>query len=389
MVNLTTYLCKLGLLVMLPFAITFQAMAVSCDNTTYPLNQGWNLIGFSADPVDTPLEILTTIPGVISLWSYEGGGWNSLHPGQPEIDVHPIVDIEPGKGYWIQMDAETNYQPQGSWLDWDGSYSDLVKGWNLLALDQESDPHAFSTQRGSKAIWGREGRQQWSSFISDVPIWLNSLQWLRCGQGYYLYADQGNNRPQAQSASFQLDEDSALAGVLQGLDEGPSDTLTFSVSTAPRYGMLTLDSSGSFHYQPQQNYFGNDQFLFVVNDGRHNSVVAKVELTVRPQPDLLWAEDLTITLLANGLVGAAFPGGDPDGGDVIYEVSTAPARGAVSIESGGLFFYTPNSGESGGEDQFIYRVVAGEESVSGSVTIQLSSGESLWDQLSWDQDNWE
>jgi len=153
--------------------------------------------------------------------------------------------------------------------------------------------------------------------------------------------------------------------------------------------MLTLDSSGSFHYQPQQNYFGNDQFLFVVNDGRHNSVVAKVELTVRPQPDLLWAEDLTITLLANGLVGAAFPGGDPDGGDVIYEVSTAPARGAVSIESGGLFFYTPNSGESGGEDQFIYRVVAGEESVSGSVTIQLSSGESLWDQLSWDQDNWE
>ena len=365
-----------------------QTQEQLCKSTHYSLNQGWNLIGFGQRPNLTPQKLMGTIEGAISLWRYEDGKWFSLHPDQPSIDANPITEIVPGGGYWLRVSDSTTFQPVSSDEFWSGEYKGLKKGWNLLGVDQIKTPAQLLEKLESSSVWGWNG-ERWISYLSEVPEWLNSLSSLQCGKGYYLYSENGNNQPVAQAASFELDEDGHLAGALQGSDDDITVALTFQQVVAPQYGSLTLDASGSFTYYPEADYYGSDQFTFSVNDGIYNSTSATVSLTILAKPDPLRADNLTLSSGANSTVGGVLPGGDPDGGSVTYQISVQPSRGTVSIEPGGLFFYTPKSGESGGQDQFTYRISAGDRSASATVTVNLGSSQSQWGAMTWDQDNWE
>jgi large repetitive protein len=63
-----------------------------------------------------------------------------------------------------------------------------------------------------------------------------------------------NTAPTATPVSYSINEDFTLIDSLTGSDlEGNS--LTFSASTLPTHGTLTVISNGSFTYIPTPNYF--------------------------------------------------------------------------------------------------------------------------------------
>src|SRR5262249_16806482 len=52
--------------------------------------------------------------------------------------------------------------------------------------------------------------------------------------------------------------------------------------SGPAHGSLTFNRDGTFSYTPNPNFNGTDTFTYKTNDGRADSNVATVTITVRP-----------------------------------------------------------------------------------------------------------
>ncbi|HTY87092.1 MAG TPA: M36 family metallopeptidase [Candidatus Acidoferrum sp.] len=94
-------------------------------------------------------------------------------------------------------------------------------------------------------------------------------------QVYYL--------PVAYAQSLTNYEDTALSVTLTGSDP-QGYALSYSVLAQPAHGSLT-GMPPNLTYLPATNYFGNDAFIFRVNDGISNSASATISITNQPVDD--------------------------------------------------------------------------------------------------------
>lgn len=98
-----------------------------------------------------------------------------------------------------------------------------------------------------------------------------------------------SHAPTAIDDQYTLNEDSTLTvpapGVLTNDSDPDGDQLQASLVTAPLYGSLTLDSDGSFVYNPQAEFTGQDLFTYQATDGISASSTATVTLNVTPVND--------------------------------------------------------------------------------------------------------
>ena len=92
-----------------------------------------------------------------------------------------------------------------------------------------------------------------------------------------------NDPPVAIPQSLSVDEDAPLSIVLSAFD-ADGDTLTYSIASAPTHGRLS-GTPPNLTYLGATNYFGPDSFSFKANDGKVDSMVATVTLTVKPVND--------------------------------------------------------------------------------------------------------
>ncbi|MCA9214313.1 MAG: tandem-95 repeat protein, partial [Planctomycetales bacterium] len=81
-----------------------------------------------------------------------------------------------------------------------------------------------------------------------------------------------NTPPEITNDSYNVTEDvaanvSAAQGVLQNDSDADGDALTVKLVEGTTNGTLNLNSDGSFTYTPNANYFGDDQFTYLVSDG--------------------------------------------------------------------------------------------------------------------------
>jgi len=83
-----------------------------------------------------------------------------------------------------------------------------------------------------------------------------------------------NTAPVAKTQTVTLDEDTNINISLSATDVD-NDALTFRVISQPEHGVY---ADGL--YTPTANYYGNDSFTFVANDGRIDSQPAKVEIII-------------------------------------------------------------------------------------------------------------
>lgn len=88
-----------------------------------------------------------------------------------------------------------------------------------------------------------------------------------------------NNSPQAMSVDFTTQTETAFTEAFPASDPD-GDTLSFSISTAPNVGEVTVNDDGTFTYTPFFELTGNDSFSFSVTDPQGLEASGSVNITV-------------------------------------------------------------------------------------------------------------
>jgi hypothetical protein len=108
-----------------------------------------------------------------------------------------------------------------------------------------------------------------------------------------------NHPPVAVADSYNAMQETPLTiagpGVLANDTDADGDALTAVLVTSPAHGAVVLAADGGFNYTPVAGYSGADSFTYKANDGKDDSGVATVTLTIAampvPQTDVIVSRD--------------------------------------------------------------------------------------------------
>ena len=134
-----------------------------------------------------------------------------------------------------------------------------------------------------------------------------------------------NSSPVANADDYTVAEDAQLtvaspSGVLANDTDADGDPLTATLKSGPSHGTVDLQPDGAFTYTPDADYFGSDQFTYVVSDGQGGASVGTVKIwvsavndppTLDPVADQTVAEDSGSHLVQ--LTGISAGGGESQG----------------------------------------------------------------------------
>lgn len=158
----------------------------------------------------------------------------------------------------------------------------------------------------------------------------------------------------------------AAAGDIDG------DALTASIVASPAHGTLSVNADGSFTYHADANYFGENGYTYLVNDGQLDSTVATVQLTITAVNDAPTLVDQAVTLVEDGTVTLAplASSFDVDGDALTASIVAGPAHGTVTVNADGSFSYKADANYFG-TDSYTYRVNDGKLD-SNIATVHLT-----------------
>lgn len=157
-----------------------------------------------------------------------------------------------------------------------------------------------------------------------------------------------NDPPTAAALQVSTDEDTPLAITPVFSDPDPSDNYTAAIASPPSHGIATA-SGLEITYTPATDFFGDDSFTYLINDGESDSTPATVAVRVNPVNDPGVLESQTITIAEDTVY---------QGYVVVHDVESdlhhlllfaAPTNGVVQI-SGTNFTYAPSQPNFVGTD---------------------------------------
>ena len=161
-----------------------------------------------------------------------------------------------------------------------------------------------------------------------------------------------NEPPVADPQSIITAEDTPVSITLTGSDpEG--DPLTYTIVSSPSHGSLT-GTAPAVAYIPDANYHGDDGFTFKVNDGRTDSNIASVSITVTSINDVPVADPQSLTTEVDNPISITLTGSDLDGDQLTFIIVNQPSNGVISGTAPDIT-YTPNLGFLG-SDSFTFKV---------------------------------
>ena len=92
-----------------------------------------------------------------------------------------------------------------------------------------------------------------------------------------------NHPPVASNVTVTTAYQTSVNIALIATDQDPSDQLTFAIVSSPSHGTATLSVGSSIvTYVPATSYSGSDSFTYKANDGKADSNIATVSITVQP-----------------------------------------------------------------------------------------------------------
>ncbi len=155
-----------------------------------------------------------------------------------------------------------------------------------------------------------------------------------------------NNRPVANDQIIEVLEDHTIDIRLLYSDDD-SDQLAVSEHSNTQFGSLTVNGLAlTAHYSPNQNYYGEDSFVFTLHDGEQLSNQAQVRIRVIPVNDAPVAVNQTVTGLEDSLIKLTFDASDIDSSQLTFEPSLNNQIGQI-LEENGAYFYQPPANFSG------------------------------------------
>ncbi|WP_221894236.1 tandem-95 repeat protein [Bathymodiolus japonicus methanotrophic gill symbiont] len=254
-------------------------------------------------PEDTPIKV-TSAQGVLN---------NDIDPDGDTFAGLQTSAPAHGKVKWVPWDGSSIYTPN---TNFNGTDSFTYKAW---------DGHLLS---------------------NEVTITIN--------------VHPVDDAPVATDDLYSVGEDGFLkVTVAKGLLANDHDVdgnilRVNSIVSSVANGALQMSLDGSFTYKPNFGFFGTDSFTYKANDGKVNSVVATVTITVTHvnHPVLPNADAYTITqgdlltvTTANGLLANDL---DIDGDTLLVSnIPTSVSHGTLQMMLDGSFTYKPDPGYSG------------------------------------------
>lgn len=183
-----------------------------------------------------------------------------------------------------------------------------------------------------------------------------------------------NNPPTADDQSVATNEDTPVAITLTASDPD-GDPLTYSIVMPPANGSLS-GTAPNLTYTPNLNFNGSDSFTFKANDGKADSNVATVSITINPVNDAPVANSQSVETTQDTAVDITLTGSDVDGDNLIFSLVTNPSNGTLTLDPGfntnGKLTYTPDSGFVG-SDGFTFKVNDGTvDSAPATVSITVA-----------------
>ena len=157
---------------------------------TWNLDSGWNLVGLSADATDgftTLMDAQEADGDVVSVWHYNNASdsWLFYLNGDAS-GTSTLTTMEAGNAYWIHV-AENETMTVNFTEAAPGQIPAISAGWNMrAAINYTSDLSTYVSSEGVDAVWGWQD-DFWQSYIAGTPQFLNFLQQMEMGKGYYLY----------------------------------------------------------------------------------------------------------------------------------------------------------------------------------------------------------
>ncbi|WOJ95024.1 retention module-containing protein [Congregibacter variabilis] len=203
-----------------------------------------------------------------------------------------------------------------------------------------------------------------------------------------------NLAPVAEPDTYSGEFASAVIGNVLDNDSDPeSEALSVVGNTEPANGTVVLNPDGSFIYEPNDGFSGEDSFEYTITDENGNTDTTVVTINVAeevpttppvtpplapPAPPVnvgpvagndsqTLSEDtpITINVLGND--------SDSDGSLIPGSVSIVggPVNGTVTVNANGTVTYTPNA-DYAGADSFTYTVTDNDGAVSNVATVNLT-----------------
>lgn len=182
-----------------------------------------------------------------------------------------------------------------------------------------------------------------------------------------------NDAPQANGFTHTVQEDETVIGNLSSLvDHVDSETLFFGTMIAPLNGSVVIENQGTYSYSPNTNYFGNDQFTYLVCDplGICDTATILIALSsINDAPNavsdnLVTQEDLSAewNIAAND--------SDAEMQVMTYQLISESTLGIALVNASGTLSFVPFANAHGTE-QLIVSVCDSENTCTNS-TIQLT-----------------
>lgn len=140
-----------------------------------------------------------------------------------------------------------------------------------------------------------------------------------------------NQPPSLLGQQATINEDSSYVAQLSGSDPDKHQ-LSYHVASAPLYGNVEIIGD-QLTYTPNPDYFGDDQFELVANDGHINSAPALFKVSMLPMPDQPKALNQTVDVFNVHPVNIYRAGFDPDGGAIAVNIINDAQHGQLDTSS--------------------------------------------------------
>jgi VCBS repeat-containing protein len=179
-----------------------------------------------------------------------------------------------------------------------------------------------------------------------------------------------NDPPLVSAPPASGAEDTPIAGAIVASDPD-GDDLSFSLTSPPANGTVSLAADGSYVYMPNPNFNGTDNFTITVDDGNGGIVAVPVSITVTPVNDAPIGADASFAVAEDGTLSGTLPlASDPESDPLTYALGGQASFGVATVNTDGTFTYVP-APDFSGTDSFTYTVSDGSLTVTHTVTITV------------------
>ena len=175
--------------------------------------------------------------------------------------------------------------------------------------------------------------------------------------------------------SVNVDENLVIdvsADLLANDNDPQGDPFSIVGNTQPSNGTLLDNGDGTWSYQPNNGYIGQDSFTYDISDGNDTATATVTITVIDPTNDAPTAVNDTVNGIEDQavVIAAIANDTDPNGDSLTISSVTQPSSGTVQLNPDQTISYTP-APNTNGPDSFTYTISDGRGG-SSQATVNIS-----------------